>query len=64
MIPEIGQLALIIALCLSLIQTFFPLVGAHKGYTSWMAIGQARCSRAVCFCCFSLCLFNVRFFAG
>ncbi len=47
MIPEIGQLALIIALCLSIIQTFFPLVGAHKGYASWMAltkpVAQGQC---------------------
>ncbi len=56
MIPEIGQLALIIALCLSVIQTFFPLVGAHKGYTSWMAmakpVAQGQCVFvAVAFVC-------------
>lgn len=46
MIPELGNFALIIALCLACIQSFFPLVGAHRGYTPWMnmarpaAIGQ------------------------
>ncbi|MCP3666166.1 MAG: heme lyase CcmF/NrfE family subunit [Gammaproteobacteria bacterium] len=38
--PEIGHIALIIALALALAQTFFPIVGAHKGIQSW--IGMAR----------------------
>jgi cytochrome c-type biogenesis protein CcmF len=44
MIPELGQIALLIALALSVIQVVFPLVGAHRGNTSWMmlAIPAAR----------------------
>jgi cytochrome c-type biogenesis protein CcmF len=38
MIPEFGQLCLILALCLSLAQAFFPLVGAHAGKPAWMAV--------------------------
>ncbi len=46
MIPELGNFALILALCLACIQSFFPLVGAHRGNVAWMnmarpaAIGQ------------------------
>ena len=36
MIPELGQIALLIALALSVIQAVFPLIGAQRGITSWM----------------------------
>jgi len=39
-IPEIGQLALILALCMALIQAFFPIAGAHKGIASWVALAK------------------------
>ena len=44
MIPELGQIALLIALALSVIQSIVPLVGAQRGMTSWMtmAISAAR----------------------
>jgi len=38
MIPEIGQLALILALCMALVQAVFPLVGAARGNEQWMAV--------------------------
>ncbi len=37
MIPELGTLALIIALLLAAAQAFFGLVGAHRNRQSWMA---------------------------
>ena len=37
MIPEIGHLALIIALCLALAQAFFGLAGAQRGNRVWMS---------------------------
>jgi cytochrome c-type biogenesis protein CcmF len=37
-IPEIGQFALILALCVALIQTVLPIVGAHIGKRSWVAV--------------------------
>ncbi len=40
MIPEIGQLALVIAFLLALAQTLFPLVGAHRGWSRWMATAR------------------------
>ena len=38
MIPEFGQLCLILALCLAVAQAFFPLAGAHLGKPAWMAV--------------------------
>jgi len=38
MIPEIGHFALILALCLAVIQGVVPLIGAHKRYSSWVQV--------------------------
>ena len=38
MIPEIGHFALILALCLAVIQSAVPLVGAHKRISSWVEV--------------------------
>ncbi|MBI3918783.1 MAG: heme lyase CcmF/NrfE family subunit, partial [Betaproteobacteria bacterium] len=40
MIPELGQLALAIALCLALVQAVFPLAGAARGDVAWMAVAR------------------------
>src|SRR5215204_6238965 len=40
MIPEIGQFALILALCLALIQASLPLAGAAMGRADWMALAR------------------------
>lgn len=39
MIPELGHIALIIALCISLLQTIAPMVGSFTGQRSWMGLG-------------------------
>jgi len=56
MIPELGQFALTIALLLALTQAVFPLIGAHRGNASWIALaapaGQAQfIFVATAFCC-------------
>jgi cytochrome c-type biogenesis protein CcmF len=38
MIPEFGQLCLILALCLACGQAFFPIAGAQLGRAGWMAV--------------------------
>jgi len=38
MIPEIGHFALILALCLALIQGIVPIVGAQKKISSWVEV--------------------------
>ena len=40
MVPEIGHVALILALVMALVQFFFPIVGAHRGIQSWVALAQ------------------------
>ena len=39
-VPELGQLAMIIALCFAIVQAFFPMVGAWKGDHRWMSLAQ------------------------
>ena len=40
MIPEIGQFALVLALCLALVQATLPLLGAWRGRPEWMALAR------------------------
>ncbi|AGA31972.1 Cytochrome c heme lyase subunit CcmF [Thioalkalivibrio nitratireducens DSM 14787] len=40
MIPELGQFLIVLALVLALVQGIGPLVGAHRGHASLMAIGR------------------------
>ncbi|MBC8210873.1 MAG: heme lyase CcmF/NrfE family subunit, partial [Gammaproteobacteria bacterium] len=40
MIPELGHFALILALCIALAQTVFTLLGAHFGYSRWIALAR------------------------
>jgi cytochrome c-type biogenesis protein CcmF len=40
MIPELGQLALALALCLALVQGTLPLAGAALGRADWMALAR------------------------
>jgi len=40
MVPELGHFALILALLLALVQGVFPLIGAARGITGWMAIAR------------------------
>ncbi len=40
MIVELGHFALILALCVAVVQTVVPLAGAHLGRPGWMALGE------------------------
>jgi cytochrome c-type biogenesis protein CcmF len=40
MIPELGQFALIIALCIALVQGVLPIVGAARGDLAWMSVAR------------------------
>ena len=40
MIPEFGQLALTLALCLALVQSTVPIAGAALGRADWMALAR------------------------
>lgn len=40
MIPELGHVALILALCMALVQSVFPLLGASRGVPAWIAVAK------------------------
>ena len=40
MIPEIGQIALLLALVVALVQGTLPIVGAARGHAPWMALAR------------------------
>ncbi|MBB3101802.1 heme lyase CcmF/NrfE family subunit [Azomonas macrocytogenes] len=40
MIPELGHLAMILALCMAIIQGTLPLIGAWRGDRLWMGLAQ------------------------
>ena len=41
MITELGHFALILAFCVACFQAIVPLVGAHKGWSGWMAVAES-----------------------
>ena len=40
MIVELGHFALILAFLIAIVQMVVPLIGAHKGWHGWMAVGE------------------------
>ena len=40
MIPEFAHYALILALCIALIQGVLPLIGAHQGRREWLILAR------------------------
>ena len=40
MIPEFGHVALILALCVSIVQGVLPLLGAHLGRREWLILAR------------------------
>ena len=54
MIPELGHLALIIALCFAGVQSVLPLIGAWRGDRLWMSLGRPAASGQFFFLAFAL----------
>ena len=40
MIPELGNFALILALCMALIQGFLPIIGTGRSISGWVAVAR------------------------
>ena len=40
MIPELGHFALIVALCIAVVQAVVPLIGSFRGDGTWMAVAR------------------------
>ena len=61
MIPELGQVALILALCMALIQAIFPTIGAQKGIASWIAVAKPAAHAQVLFMLIAFALLTYAF---
>ena len=44
MIVELGHFALILALAVALVQSIVPFIGAQRGWSGWMAVGEPAAS--------------------
>jgi cytochrome c-type biogenesis protein CcmF len=44
MIIELGHFALTLALAVALVQAIVPMIGAHKGWSGWMALAEPAAS--------------------
>jgi cytochrome c-type biogenesis protein CcmF len=53
MIPELGQLCLVIALCLATVQFVLPLAGAHWNIAGWIAVARPAAHGQFLFLCIS-----------
>lgn len=51
MIPELGHLAMILALCMALVQATLPLIGAWRGDRQWMSLAQPAAWGSSALCC-------------
>ncbi len=63
MTPELGQIALIIALCLSLVLFVAPLIGAWRGNTALMRLSTPAASGQFVFVAFAFSLLTYAFIA-
>ena len=63
MIPELGQLAMIIALCLAVVQATLPLIGAWRGDRQWMSLAQPAAWGQFAFLLFSFACLTWSFMA-
>ena len=53
LIPELGHLAMILALCLALVQSTLPLIGAWRGDRLWMSLAVPAARGQFCMLLFS-----------
>lgn len=61
MIPELGQICLILAFCMAAAQAFFGLVGAHMGRLAWMAATRSSAVGQLAFTSMAFCLLATSF---
>ncbi len=61
MTPELGQIALALALCMSAILAIVPLMGSYRGNQRWMALGPAAALSQLLFVGFAFVLLTYAF---
>jgi cytochrome c-type biogenesis protein CcmF len=57
--PELGHLALILALLISITQGVLPLIGAHKGHAGWIALARPAAQTQFVLVAFAFILINL-----
>ncbi|MGH8119384.1 MAG: heme lyase CcmF/NrfE family subunit [Gammaproteobacteria bacterium] len=55
MIPELGHFALIMALCMALVQAVFPIAGAARGNVAWMSLARPAARAQLVFMLIAFC---------
>ena len=53
MAPELGNFAVILTLCIALVQSTLPLIGAARGNAAWMAVGRTAAQGQFLFIAFA-----------
>jgi cytochrome c-type biogenesis protein CcmF len=53
MVPELGNFALMLTLCIALVQGVLPLVGAARGNAGWMAVARSAAQGQFLFIAFA-----------
>jgi len=61
MIAELGHFALLLAMCVAMVQTVVPMVGAHNGWSGWMATAVPAATAQVLLVGFSFCALTYSF---
>ena len=61
MIVELGHFTLLLALIVACLQMVLPLIGAHKGWRSWMVVGSSAAMAQALLLTFSFCALTYAF---
>ena len=64
MIPELGHFALVLALCVSIVQGVLPLVGAQTGRQEWIVLARPAAQANFLLLLFSFCALAWSFYAN
>jgi len=64
MIPELGNFSLMLALCLALVQSVFPIAGSFRGNARWMALAKPAAAGQFLFVAFSFACLVYSFIAN
>ena len=64
MIPELGNFSLMLALCLALVQSIFPIAGSFRGNARWMALAKPAAAGQFLFVAFSFACLVYSFIAN
>ena len=64
MIPELGHFALVLALCVAVVQGVLPLVGAQTGRREWIVLARPAAQANFLLLLFSFCALGWSFYAN